>query len=101
MDGIDIPVEINGECKFMKDLGENNHMGVYNLICTKRDLSLFIKGITPSKVFRLKHVKRYFGITGNAKVLHAKLRYIYETVFSPEQTNDAIFVGEESNEIEM
>ena len=61
------PINIDENCQFLKDLHTpNNFMGtnkaMYNLICSKRDLSLFCKGIKPHRKWRLKYVKTYFGL---------------------------------------
>ena len=61
------PINIDENCQFLKDLHTpNNFMGtnkaMYNLICSKRDLSLFCKGIKPHRKWRLKDVKTYFGL---------------------------------------
>ena len=61
------PINIDENCQFLKDLHTpNNFMGtnkaMYNLICSKRDLFLFCKGIKPHKNWRLKDVKEYFGL---------------------------------------
>ena len=60
-------INIEENCQFLKDLNtENNFMGtslgLYNLAVSNRDLSLFCKGIKPSKNWRLKDVKKYFGL---------------------------------------
>ena len=41
--------------------------GIWNLLLSKRDCSLFAKGIKPHRMWRLKDVKWYFGITGGAQ----------------------------------
>ena len=38
--------------------------GLYNLIISIRDVSLFIKGIKPHRFWRLKDVKAYYGLVG-------------------------------------
>ena len=59
------PINIDENCQFLKDLKNNKtgvNMGVYNLICSKRDLTLFCEGIKPRQKWRLKDVKSYFGL---------------------------------------
>ena len=71
-------IKINEDSQFMKDLDENSssvNRGVYNLIVTIRDLKLVLAGIRPHRNFRLKDVKRYFGINGSAKKI---LEYVLE-----------------------
>ena len=40
--------------------------GWYNLVVSIRDVGLWTKGLAPNRHWRLKHVKEYFGIKGNA-----------------------------------
>jgi hypothetical protein len=69
------PIEINKECQFMQDLQhERRHkMALYNLAVAKGQLMLFNKGIKPSRHWRLKDVKWYFGMDGNKKVMLEKV----------------------------
>jgi len=59
-------INIDETCQFLTDLdnkqGLGVNRGVYNLICSKRDLSLFCKGIKPHRKWKLKDVKAYFGL---------------------------------------
>jgi len=46
-------------------VNDNNFgKGLYNLIISIRDVSLFIKGIKPHRFWRLKDVKAYYGLVG-------------------------------------
>ena len=74
------PIEINADCQFMSDLSNNSKMARYNLIIVKGQLQLFSKGIKPSRHFRLKDIKRYFGITGNTDTLITKINAIDKVV---------------------
>ena len=74
------PIEINGDCQFMSDLNNNSKMARYNLIIVKGQLQLFSKGIKPNRHFRLKDIKRYFGITGNTEALINKINAIDKVV---------------------
>ena len=59
------PINIDENCQFLKDLNGNTggiNQGVWNLICSKKDLNLFCKGIKPHRNWRLKDVKKYFGL---------------------------------------
>ena len=59
------PINIDENCQFLKDLNNkscNVNRGIYNLICSKRDLKLFCKGIKPHRNFKLIDVKTYFGL---------------------------------------
>lgn len=46
--------------------GQMSH-GVWNLIISKRDCSLYSKGIKPNRFWRISDVKTYFGISGSAE----------------------------------
>ena len=48
----------------------------YNLAVSIRDLKLWDAGIRPHRHWRLKHVKDYFGVTGNAKSILKQLNHI-------------------------
>ena len=64
--------------------------GVWNLILSKRDCNLFAKGIKPHRLWRLKDVKLYFGITGGAKNCAEQLEQYLEilTVENQIETNE-------------
>ena len=54
------PIDINADCKFLKDLEDNStnvNLGMYNLICSKRDLQLYCKGIKPHRRWKISSVK--------------------------------------------
>ena len=74
------PIEINADCHFMSDLSNNSKMARYNLIIVKGQLQLFSKGIKPNRHFRLKDIKRYFGITGNTETLINKINAIDKVI---------------------
>ena len=74
------PIEINADCQFMSDLNNNSNMARYNLIIVKGQLQLFSKGIKPTRHFRLKDIKRYFGITGNTETLINKINVIDKVI---------------------
>ena len=74
------PIEINGDCKFLQDLEENQQMAMYNLITSKGAVKLWTKGIKPSRHWRLKDVKNYFGVTGNAEKIKIALETMYEAM---------------------
>ena len=76
-------IQIDGDCQLLKDVeSEPNYngvpLGVYNLLVTIAKLKLWNKEIIGVKTrnFRLRDVKKYFGITGNAKTLLYKLETI-------------------------
>ena len=74
------PIEIDKDCKFMQDLNNNATMARYNVIVVKGQLQLFSKGIKPNRHFRLKDIKRYFGITGNTETLITKINAIDKVI---------------------
>ena len=45
--------------------GQESNRATWNLITSIRDVSLFTKGLTITRGWRLKHVKDYFNIKGN------------------------------------
>ena len=74
------PIEINADCQFMSDLSNKSKMARYNLIIVKGQLQLFSKGIKPNRHFRLKDIKRYFGISGNTETLINKINAIDKVI---------------------
>tara|TARA_A100000171_G_scaffold40796_1_gene41372 strand:+ start:219 stop:482 length:264 start_codon:yes stop_codon:yes gene_type:complete len=80
-------IQINKDCQFLKDIDlEPNYngvpLGVYNLITTKGALKLWNKNIigVANRKFKLKDVRKYFGIDGNAKTLLYKLETISQII---------------------
>ena len=67
------PINIDKDCQFLKDCTENSTIAMYNLIISKGAVQLWTKGIKPHSNWRLKDIKIYFGITGNADKLYTKL----------------------------
>ncbi|QDP49192.1 MAG: hypothetical protein Unbinned2990contig1002_39 [Prokaryotic dsDNA virus sp.] len=79
------PIDINADCKFLKDLEDNStsvNLGMYNLICSKRDLRLYCKGIKPHSRWKISAVKQYFGMNGNKHDLSSKLDLLYNVLTS-------------------
>jgi hypothetical protein len=72
------PININGDCQFLKDLNNNQQMAMWNLITTKGAVKLWTKGIKPNRHWKITDVKKYFGMNGNAEVLHEKLVKLHE-----------------------
>ena len=76
-------IQIDEDCQFLKDIeSEPNYngvpLGVYNLLTAIGSLKLWNMEIIGIKTrnFRLRDVKKYFGITGDAKTLLYKLETI-------------------------
>ena len=76
----DQKIDIDGDCQFMQDLNNNAMMARYNVIVVKGQLQLFSKGIKPNRHFRLKDIKRYFGISGNTETLITKINAIDKVI---------------------
>ena len=74
------PININGDCQFLKDLNNNQQMAMWNLITTKGAVKLWTKGIKPNRHWKITDVKKYFGMNGNAEVLHGKLVKLHEVL---------------------
>tara|TARA_R110000803_G_scaffold118410_4_gene186784 strand:- start:592 stop:858 length:267 start_codon:yes stop_codon:yes gene_type:complete len=67
-----IASQINGT-QFANDLGidlnvngHNMGRGMYNLIVSIRDVSLYRAGMKPNRFWKITDVKKYFGIKGGA-----------------------------------
>tara|TARA_R110002020_G_scaffold10104_4_gene39168 strand:- start:1042 stop:1290 length:249 start_codon:yes stop_codon:yes gene_type:complete len=74
------PIEINEDCKFLKDCTDNPNLAMYNLITSKGAVQLWTKGIKVDSNWTLKSVKNYFGVTGNAEKIQLALETMYEAV---------------------
>ena len=77
------PIEINQNCQFLKDLQDKStdvNKGIYNLICSKRDLKLYVNGIKSNRRFKINKVKKYFGMNGNKQTLLNKLNLLYDVL---------------------
>ena len=79
-------IQIDQDCKFLKDIESSStafmgtNRGIYNLLTTIGALKLWTKGIKPSRQFKIRNVKLYFGITGNAETLLYKLETINKII---------------------
>lgn len=60
--------------------------GWWNLVISIRDVNLWIKNIRPHRHWRLKHVKEYFGVKGNAEKILEQL-YELEAEYKTGKTN--------------
>ena len=78
------PIEINEDCRFLKDLEDNQQIAIYNLITSKGAVKLWTKGIKPSRHWRLTDIKNYFGMNGNAETLQKKLDTLYKVITAKE-----------------
>tara|TARA_Y100000593_G_scaffold94457_1_gene193629 strand:- start:6430 stop:6672 length:243 start_codon:yes stop_codon:yes gene_type:complete len=74
------PININEDCKFLKDIGTNSTLAMYNLITSKAAMELWCKGIKPNSNWKVSDVKSYFGMTGNKTTLLKNLNVLYDVV---------------------
>ena len=81
-------IEINEDCKFLKDLQNNQKFAMYNLITSKGAVKLYTKGIKPNRHWKISDVKKYFGMNGNAEVLHNKLVTLYDVLTNKGEQNE-------------
>ena len=82
------PIDINADCQFLKDLQNNQQIAMWNLITTKGAVKLYTKGIKPNRHWKITDVKKYFGMNGNAEVLHSKLVTLYNTITNKGRTDE-------------
>ena len=81
-------IEINEDCRFLVDLQNNQQIAIWNLITTKSAVKLYTKGIKPNRHWRITDVKKYFGMNGNAEVLHDKLVTLYDVLTNKGEQNE-------------
>ena len=81
-------IEINEDCRFLEDLQNNQQIAMWNLITTKSAVKLYTKGIKPNRHWRITDVKKYFGMNGNAEVLHDKLVTLYDVLTNKGEQNE-------------
>ena len=74
------PINIDEDCKFLKDLQNNQQIAMWNLITSKGAVKLWTKGIKPHRHWKITDVKKYFGMNGNAEVLHNKLVTLHDVL---------------------
>ena len=82
------PIEIDEDCKFLKDLQKNQQMAMYNLITSKGAVKLWTKGIKPNRHWKITDVKRYFGMNGNAETLLTKLETLLAIIKEADNEKD-------------
>ena len=74
------PINIDEDCRFLKDLDNNQQMAMYNLITSKSAVKLWTKGIKPNRHWRITDFKNYFGMNGNAETLLTKLKALHRVI---------------------
>jgi len=90
-----VNVNMNEDCQWLKDISRNSldvnfcgtNKGLYNLMICIGQVKLFSKGIKPTRKWRLKDVKKYFGIKGNTESILAQLETLND-IIKEEEGND-------------
>ena len=90
-----VNVNMNEDCQWLKDISRNSldvnfcgtNKGIYNLMICIGQVKLFSKGIKPTRKWRLKDVKKYFGIKGNTESILAQLETLND-IIKEEEGND-------------
>ena len=81
------PIDTNGDCQFLKELQSNKDIAMWKLITSKSAVKLWTKGIKPNRHWKITDVKKYFGMNGNAEVLHNKLATLYKVLTNKGEQN--------------
>ena len=82
------PIDIDEDCKFLKDAETNQQMAMYNLITSKGAVKLWTKGIKPNRHWKITDVKNYFGMNGNAETLLEKLKVLHKVIKEADNEKD-------------
>jgi len=76
--------QMNGEQVMMVN-GSPMGQAIWNLICSKRDLTLWCNiGMKPHRHWKVTDVKRYFGIKGHGQALLDEFMTIYDELMGGE-----------------
>ncbi len=86
-------VNMNENCQFLKDLETPNNFGgtnkaLYNLAVCTGQVKLFSQGIKPTRYWRLKDVKNYFGLTGGTDKILSQLQQLQTIIKDINLTNE-------------
>ena len=86
-------VNINENCQFLKDLETPNNFGgttkaLYNLAGCTGQVRLFSQGIKPTRYWRLKDVKNYFGLVGGTDKILSQLEQLQAIINDINLTNE-------------
>jgi|TARA_R100000149_G_scaffold59122_1_gene28114 hypothetical protein len=68
--------------KILEMNGKPMGQAVYNMIITKRDLSLYLVGMKPHRRWKVTDVKKYFGIKGSGQKLMGQFNLVYDVIYS-------------------
>lgn len=74
----------NGE-EILTVNGTQTGHAVWNLMCSKRDLSLWTRGIKPHRHWKVTDAKNYFGIKGNKDKLLSQITLIHDVIVKGEK----------------
>ena len=79
-------ITLNPNTQFYKDLTDESKaikvnnctmpLGYWNLIISIRDCGLYAVGLKPNRHWKISDVKKYFGLTGDARKLKSQLEDI-------------------------
>ena len=89
------PKGINANAPFFTDdrmiamNGSPMPMQAFNLACSRRDLSLFCRGIKITRGWRLKDVKAYYGLSGGKEKCLAQIESLMAYYDAQQQHNGA------------
>ena len=83
-----VQVTMEEDCQFLRDIEKNSldtnfcgtNKGIYNLLIARGQVKLFTKGIKPSRHWRLKDVKNYFGIKGSTQSILDQLNTLNQII---------------------
>ena len=63
-------LDLIDEAKVIEVNGRPMSLGVWNLICSNRELTIYIKGgLKPHRGWKVTNVKKYFGLKGSGEKL--------------------------------
>jgi len=74
----------NGE-EILTVNGTATGQAVWNLMCSKRDLALWTRGIKPHRHWKVSDAKWYFGIKGNRDKLLSQITLIHDVIVKGEK----------------
>ncbi len=60
--------------------GTSTGQAVWNLMCSKRDLALWTRGMKPHRHWKVSDAKKYFGIKGNRDELLRQITLIHDVI---------------------
>jgi len=61
---------------------------VYNLLITRRDMRMYMKGIKPHRGWQIRQVKQYFGIKGGKQKIHDQIVHLADKFIPTPPTSE-------------